>query len=165
MKPTPNTCAHCTHASHPIPTDWTTVDFFDRRVVAQEAVFRISCTVVPDAEKPCLKPATAATAQATTEKLRFAISDMDCQAQGGLSSIAAIAWLTLAALENPRTCNDLDSIADALESILAKALDTENCINATAEEVGCHYVDEAQRRRRAARQVAHESGKDLSHGL
>lgn len=83
----------------------------------------------------------------TTAQLRNAIHDMDCLSQGGFSSIAAIAKLALAALENPRTCNDLESIADALESILGTARDTENCINACAEGMGCHYVDEAQRRR------------------
>ena len=56
---TARTCAACSHARRPLPADWTTLDFFDRAVVAQEAVFRTTCTVVPDAEKPCLQPAPA----------------------------------------------------------------------------------------------------------
>ena len=49
----------------------------------------------------------------TLTQLRSAISDMDCLSQGGFSSIAAIAKLALAALENPLTCGDIDSIAAA----------------------------------------------------
>ncbi|MHB1115139.1 MAG: hypothetical protein ACYC03_18265, partial [Acidovorax defluvii] len=62
----------------------------------------------------------------------------------------------LAALENPLTCGDIDSIAAALESIRSTAMDVENCINATAEGVGCHYVDAAQRRRWDAVRKARE---------
>ena len=83
----------------------------------------------------------------TLTQLRSAISDMDCMSQSGFSSIAAITKLALAALENPMTCNDIDSIAAALESIRSTAMDVENCIDATAEGVGCHYVVAAQRRR------------------
>ena len=55
------TCAKCSHATRPLPSDWTTVGFFDKPVIAQEAVFRTTCTAVVDAAKPCLKPAPAAT--------------------------------------------------------------------------------------------------------
>ena len=54
------TCAKCPRATSPLPTDWSALDFFDRTVAAQDAVFRTRCTVVVDAEKPCLKPAPAA---------------------------------------------------------------------------------------------------------
>ena len=57
------TCSNCHHAARPLPTDWTAVEFFDRPVIAQEAVFRTTCTAVPDAEKPCLKPAALADRQ------------------------------------------------------------------------------------------------------
>ena len=55
-----NTCTKCSHATRPLPSDWTTVDFFDKPVIAQEAVFRTSCAAVADAAKPCLRPALAA---------------------------------------------------------------------------------------------------------
>ena len=67
------TCSTCHHAARPLPTDWTVVDFFDRAVVAQEAVFRTECTVVPDAEKPCLKPAPAANAITLTERQKIGL--------------------------------------------------------------------------------------------
>ena len=101
----------------------------------------------------------------TLTQLRSAISDMDCMSQSGFSSIAAIAKLALAALENPMTCNDIDSIAAALESIRSTAMDVENCINATAEGVGCHSVDAAQRRRWEAKREAESKKVKLSHGL
>ena len=101
----------------------------------------------------------------TLTQLRSAISDMDCMSQSGVSSIAAITKLAPAALENPMTCNDIDSIAAALESIRSTAMDVENCINATAEGVGCHYVDAAQRRRWEAKREAESKKVKLSHGL
>ena len=101
----------------------------------------------------------------TAAQLRIAISDMDCLSQSGFSSIAAIAKLALAALENPLTCGDIDCIAAALESIRSTAMDVENCINATAEGVGCHYVDAAQRRRWEAKREAESKKVKLSHGL
>ncbi|HEY9208973.1 MAG TPA: hypothetical protein VIP31_08065 [Acidovorax sp.] len=101
----------------------------------------------------------------TAAQLRIAIHDMDCMSQGGFSSIAAIAKLALAALENPQTCGDIDSIAAALESIRCTAKDIENCINATAEGVGCHYVDAAQRRRwDAMRKAREEDGTAATSG-
>lgn len=57
---TTTSCATCAHFHRPLPTDWAKVDFFDRTVIAQEAVFRTTCTVVPDADKPCLKSAPVA---------------------------------------------------------------------------------------------------------
>ena len=101
----------------------------------------------------------------TAAQLRIAIGDIDCLSQGGFSSIAAIAKLALAALENPLTCGDIDSIAAALESIRSTAMDVENCINATAEGVGCHYVDTAQRRRwDAVRKAREKDGTDATCG-
>lgn len=94
----------------------------------------------------------------TTEKLQATIRDMDGMAQDAFSEIAAIAKLVLAALENPITCNDTNAIAHVLGAIRSKALDAENCINAYAEEVGCNYVDEAERRRWAAMRPAKDAG-------
>ena len=64
---TATTCAKCSHATRPLPSDWTTVDFFDKPVVAQEAVFRTTCTAAPDADKPCLRPAPAAPSTSETD--------------------------------------------------------------------------------------------------
>lgn len=89
--------------------------------------------------------------KATTGALEAAIQMIDGHAQDVLSEIAAIAKLILTSLEDPLYFNDTETIAHAIAAIRSKALDAENCINAYAEEVGCHYVDEAQRRRLAAK--------------
>ena len=67
------TCNTCHHAARPLPTDWMAVDFSDRPILAQEAVFRTECTAVPDAEKPCLKPAPAANAITLTERQKIGL--------------------------------------------------------------------------------------------
>ena len=54
------TCAKCPRATSPLPTDWSALDFFDKPVAAQDAVFRVGCGVELDANKPCLRPAPAA---------------------------------------------------------------------------------------------------------
>lgn len=99
------------------------------------------------------------TAQATTEKLQSTIREIDGMAQGAFSEIAAIAKLVLVSLEDPISCNDSDTLARAITAIRTKALDAENCINAYAEEIGCQYVDEAQRRRWAAKLPACKTGR------
>lgn len=68
---TARNCATCHHACSPLPADWTALAFFDRPVAAQEAVFRTTCTAVPDADKPCLKPAAAAGELAHMDKNRL----------------------------------------------------------------------------------------------
>lgn len=95
----------------------------------------------------------------THQKLKDAVEMMDGAAQDALSEIAAIAKLALASMENPATCDDSCTIAHVLGAIRSKALDAENCINAYAEEVGCHYVDQAQLRRWAAERQAREERK------
>lgn len=65
MNAATNPCAKCSHADRPLPSDWTAVDFFDKPVIAQEAVFRTTCTAAPDAVKPCLQPAPAAPSSTT----------------------------------------------------------------------------------------------------
>ena len=57
MSATANPCAKCSHATRPLPTDWSALDFFDRMVVEQHAALRASCDAAPDAEKPCLSAA------------------------------------------------------------------------------------------------------------
>lgn len=94
----------------------------------------------------------------TTEKLQDVISGIDSIAQDAFSEIAAIAKLVLASLEDPVICDDLNTIAAAIEAIRSKALDAENCINTCAEEVGCNYENEAHQRRWAARRQARKAG-------
>ena len=55
MNAATNPCAKCNHATRPLPTDWSALDFFDHMVVEQHAALRASCDAVPDAEKPCLR--------------------------------------------------------------------------------------------------------------
>lgn len=96
----------------------------------------------------------------TPEQLRTAITEMDGMAQSGFSQIAAIARLALAALETPSAyTTNTENIACALQTISGIAFDIENCINCSAEAVGCNYKDEALERRYAARRLAHESGR------
>lgn len=92
-----------------------------------------------------------ATAEATLKSLRTAINEIDGYSQTGFSEVASIAKLALRALETPGGQQDIDSIAHALSAICARASDFSNLINSTAESVGCNYVDEPERRRRAAR--------------
>lgn len=92
------------------------------------------------------------------EKLRAAVTDMDCLSQGGFSEIAAIAKLALASLEHPDGYLHSENIAHALRAIWVKADEVENCINYNAEEVGCNYRDPSTARRYAARAAAREMG-------
>lgn len=98
--------------------------------------------------------------KATPEQLRNAISEMDGLAQSAFSEIASMAALALLAMEQPGTYANgcaMDAIAHVLSAIKSKALDIDNCINATAEGVGCNYVDVDQRRRWDAVREARES--------
>jgi hypothetical protein len=97
---------------------------------------------------------------ATPQALRGAVEEIDGLSQSGFGEIAAMASLSLLALEQPATYSNgcgLDDVADMLTAIWGKAKDMENCINATAEGVGCNSVDAAQRRRWAAQRAANEA--------
>ena len=61
-------CTTCAHAHAPLPAGWAALDFFDRRAMAGQLSHRLDCTALPDADKPCLKPAAKAPgmAQAVT---------------------------------------------------------------------------------------------------
>lgn len=93
------------------------------------------------------------------DKLCNKINLMDCLSQDGFSEISSIAKLALSRLETPDGYNRIDDIANALDAIWKKADDIENCINSEAEEVGCNYTDEAQRRRWEAIRAHREAGK------
>lgn len=91
---------------------------------------------------------------ATPDQLREAITLMDQMAQDAFSEIAAISRLALASLETPAGYSTIDNLFYVLTAIANKAGDVENCINATAEDVGCHYKDLAMLRRWDARREA-----------
>ena len=91
------------------------------------------------------------------QKLRNAVEFIDSLSQCGFSEISSIAKLALARLETPDGYRHLDDIANALNAIWCKAEDIQNCINSQAEEVGCNYVDDAQRRRWDAQRAHRET--------
>ncbi len=78
--------------------------------------------------------------------LRGKITDIDALSQSGFSQIESIAQLALIALQTPEGYRCIDDIYVALEAIRHKAQDIQNCINSEAENVGCNYIDDAQRR-------------------
>ena len=91
------------------------------------------------------------------QNLRNAVEFMDCLSQSGFSEISSIAKLALSRLETPDGYRHLDNIANALKAIWGKADDIQNCINSEAEQVGCNYVDDAQRRRWDAQRAHRET--------
>ena len=88
------------------------------------------------------------------EKLQAAVEFMDALAQQGFSEIAAMARLALGSLQTPHGYLHLENTVKALEVIAAKALDINNCVNCSAEGVGCNYIDEQLAQRWEARRVA-----------
>ncbi len=91
---------------------------------------------------------TAAAAQPQDQKkLRDTINLVDALAQEGFSQIRAIASVALRSLETPNSYQFTQDISDVLIAIKKIASDAEDCINQTAEEVGCDYVDAHRQRR------------------
>lgn len=90
-------------------------------------------------------------------QLRDTVTEIDGYAQSGFSQIQALAKLALVSMELPASHHSSDAIAHILDVIAGIAMDFENCINCSAENVGCNYVDEAQRRRRAAQRVVSQA--------
>jgi hypothetical protein len=84
-------------------------------------------------------------------KLRSAITDMDCLSQSAFDEIASIAQLSLAWLERPDGHRNVEVIASALNNIVFRAQNAAECIGLEAEGVGCEFIDsESQARRMAA---------------
>jgi hypothetical protein len=99
---------------------------------------------------PTTPAASPLAIDADIKKFKSAIIDMDSLSQGGFSKISSIARLALAAMGGPQhPCQD-DDIANALTAIRDIADDSENCINARAEEVGANYLDHQFGRRLVA---------------
>lgn len=103
---------------------------------------------------------TDTTESNNTNDLRFAIQNMDCIAQKGLSEISAIAELALMALETTNPYRNPEIIAQALSAILTRSGDIENGINCEAESVGCNYTDSSSELRHAAKRAASEEKSD-----
>ncbi|WP_342616963.1 hypothetical protein [Rhodoferax sp. GW822-FHT02A01] len=97
------------------------------------------------------------------QKLHATVNLMDCLSQGGFSEISSIAKLALISLETPEGHRHLDNVVRALESIWGKADEIQNSINWEAEQVGCNYVDEAERRRQDARRMARAQEVGVAH--
>ncbi|WP_297326100.1 hypothetical protein [Nitrosomonas sp.] len=78
------------------------------------------------------------------EALRNKIIDIDALSQSGFSQIESIAHLALLSLQTPDGYRHIRDIAFALEAIRHKAQDIQSCINSTAEDVDCNYIDESK---------------------
>lgn len=91
--------------------------------------------------------ASAPTPCTDVQRLQAAVNDMDALAQQGFSEISAIARLVLLALKSPDGYRHPELIVRALRVIWGKADDIQDCINARAEDVGCHHIDEDDMRR------------------
>ena len=99
---------------------------------------------------------TTTSASTQTRNLRNAINTMDCLSQEGFSSITAIAKLIITSLETSAVI-DRDTIAHAVQTILGKAEDIENCINYEAEKMECNYCSESDARLRDAHRAGQKA--------
>lgn len=88
------------------------------------------------------------------DKLQETIEFMDSLAQQGFSEIAAIARLALSSLQTPDGYLHIENTVQALQVIVSKAMDIDNCVNCSAEDVGCNYIDKRLAQRREARRTA-----------
>lgn len=84
------------------------------------------------------------------KKLQNTVRDMDAMSQEAAGQISALAKMLLTNLQSIARPVDLELIATMLELIWSKAEILENDINASAESVGCEYVDEERRARTSA---------------
>ncbi len=85
------------------------------------------------------------------EDLQCAVYDMHAMAQDGLSEIAAIAKLALAAMESPTNQPGMDTLARAFSAIWTRAEHLDGCIATEAITRGCASEDIDARRRAEAR--------------
>jgi hypothetical protein len=89
-----------------------------------------------------------------TIKLQGTINTMDALAQAGADEIAAIAWLALCAMENPKIHKSETALAHAFLAIKAKADDISELIGYEAEQVGCSWKNESISKIREAHSAA-----------
>ena len=90
----------------------------------------------------------------TTKQLCEAVTEMDSASQSAFTEIATIAELALLSLETPEAYVNPECLAIVLKAIRNKALDAENHINSTVEEVECNYKSQSRNRRMDARRQA-----------
>lgn len=80
-------------------------------------------------------------------ELRWEFSLVDAMSQEVLSGISATARLSLLALETPEGWKNADQLVAVLQLVAERADTLQDQISATAERLGCSWIDEAQRRR------------------
>lgn len=83
--------------------------------------------------------------------LQSTIRTIDTISQSGLSEIYAMADMALKLMETEHAYIHPETIAQALESIRARAMSTEDEIFSEAQEAGCEYRDKSSERREEAR--------------
>lgn len=94
--------------------------------------------------------------------LQTTITDMDAFSQSGFSQIAAIAKLMMRNLEVSGGHVEIMEFITLLNSIWEKAEDSKNYINCEAENVGCNYVDDVERKRSIAIHAYIEAMKEVA---
>lgn len=106
------------------------------------------------------EPKTGENQSSDIKKLHQTIECMDGLSQSAFEHIGLLANLALRSMELPGTYKpcSLDDIADAFKIIRTVAEIAMNDINATAENVGCHFDDKyAMERSRARINAARQS--------
>lgn len=102
---------------------------------------------IAGAPKGAAQPGGAQTTQAERIKtLENAVNVMDCYSQNGFDSVEATLGLIKTALQFKETYSPagICKIMDSIDSALYVCTDMRNCINGTAEDVGCNHSDERQ---------------------
>ena len=79
-----NATANCTKCRDNFPMP-VAADYFDERVIADYTQRRSACTAVPDAEKPCLRPALAAL-QSESKQDMISTTELTPRQQTGLEA-------------------------------------------------------------------------------
>lgn len=99
--------------------------------------------------------------------LEAAVNVMDCYSQNGFDSVEATLHLIKTALQSKETYSPsgVCQILTAIDSALYVCTDMRNCINGTAEDIGCNHSDEFQDKdHRAAIQALTEAANGGANG-
>lgn len=86
-------------------------------------------------------------------RLQETIADMDAISQDGFSRISALTELLLSTMESPDCFPSMANVAHVLALIRATAFDHENSVNSLAEDMGCNFINDRERRRWAAEEA------------
>ena len=114
------------------------MDFFDRSVAAQEGVFRTTCAVAPDAEKPCLKTAPATPTSTPTESHSMTTTLTERQKTGLQATYQAEAMLRV--LLTAAHHSDLEELPSLLQAMLPRLMEL-NSVSMSAHEEGSESVE------------------------